>query len=52
MPSGQTKLGYAIPLTFDLMLLLNKYLTNPKLLQVWYIDLLTYLIVAKKPLLK
>ncbi len=43
--------GTPIPLTFDLMLL-YKYLTNPKLLQVWYIDLLTYLIVAKKSLLK
>ncbi len=52
MPSGQTKLGYAYTSDFWFNVTLNKDLTNPKLLQVWYIDLLTYLIVAKKPLLK
>ncbi len=48
MPSGQTKLGYAYTSDFWFNVTLNKDLTNPKLLQVWYIDLLTYLIVAKE----
>ncbi len=40
MPSGQTKLGYAYTSDFLFNVTLNKDLTNPKLLQVWYIDLL------------
>ncbi len=47
MPSGQTKLGYAYTSDFWFNVTLNQDLTNPKLLRVLYIDLLTYLIVAK-----
>ncbi len=39
--------GTPIPLTFWFNVTLNKDLTNPKLLRVLYIDLLTYLIMAK-----
>ncbi len=47
MPSDQTKLGYAYTSDFWFNVTLNKDLTNLKLLRVWYIDLPTYLIVAK-----